>query len=87
VSHIEIETPAVAKKTSIARWLFVVAIMQIDGAGLGVSKKMVFYLRGPELGINMRLVFTQQTAIFGFNSNNPVHYLASISQGLVLYKC
>src|SRR5438045_9741726 len=47
--------------------------MQIDRAGLSVSEKMVFYLRGPELGINMRLFFTQQTAVFCFNPNDPVH--------------
>src|SRR5436190_21423145 len=47
--------------------------MQIDRAGLSVSEKMVFYLRGPELGINMRLFFTQQTAVFGFDPNDPVH--------------
>src|SRR5438034_4009069 len=73
VSHIEIEAPAVTKKASVTRWLFVVAVMQIDRAGLGVSEKMVFYLRGPELGINMRLFFTQQTAVFGFDPNDPVH--------------
>src|SRR5436190_13917166 len=47
--------------------------MQIDRAGLSVSEKMVFYLRGPELGINMRLFFTQQTAVFCFDPNDPVH--------------
>jgi hypothetical protein len=60
--------------------------MQIDGAGLGVSEKMVFYLRRPELRINVRLFFAQKTAVFGFNPNNPVHCLASIRQGSVLLK-
>jgi hypothetical protein len=73
VSHIEIQTAAVTKKTSVTRWLFVVAVMQINRAGLGVSEKMVFYLRRPELGINMRLFLAQETAIFGFDPNDPVH--------------
>ena len=87
VSHIEIEAPAVTKKASVTRWLFVIAVMQIDGAGLGVSEKMVFYLRRPELGIYVRLFFAQKTAVFGFNPNDPVHCLASIRQGSLLLKC
>src|SRR5881275_580210 len=87
VSHIEIQAPAVTKKTSVTRWLFVIAVMQIDGAGLGVSEKMIFYLRRPELGIYVRLFFAQKTAVFGFNPNDPVHCLASIRQGSLLLKC
>src|SRR5260370_20171184 len=87
VSHIEIQTPAVTKKTSVTRWLFVIAVMQIDGAGRSVSEKMVFYLRRPEFGIYVRLFFAQKTAVFGFDSNDSVHCLASIRQGSVLLKC
>src|SRR5207248_9656496 len=87
VSHIEIQATAIAKKTSVTRWLFVITVMQIDGAGLGVSEKMVFYFRRPELGIYVRLFFAQKAAVFGFNPNDPVHLVASIRQRSVLYKC
>jgi hypothetical protein len=73
VAHVEIKTPSVEQKTSVTRWFFVVAVMQIDGADLGISEKMVLHLCRPELGINVRLVFAQKTAIFSFNSNDPVH--------------
>jgi len=86
VSHIKIETTAVAKKASVARWLFVVAVMQINRAGLRVSEKMIFDLGRPELGINMRLYFTQKAAVLGFDPNNPIHCLPSIRQGSVLHK-
>src|SRR5207244_11368926 len=87
VSHSDILATAVTKKSSVTRWLFVIAVMQIDGAGLGVSEKMIFYLRRPELGIYVRLFFAQKTAVFGFNPNDPVHCLASIRQGSLLLKC
>src|SRR5438874_12994189 len=83
----EIMAPAVTKKATVTRWLFVIEVMQIDGAGLGVSEKMVFYLRRPELGNYVRLFFAQKTAVFGFNPNDPVHCLASIRQGSLLLKC
>src|SRR5437870_5387298 len=45
VSHIEIETTAVTKKTSITGWLFVIAVMQIDAAAAGVlAKARTFFM-------------------------------------------
>jgi hypothetical protein len=73
VSHVEIETPAIKKKTSVARWFLVITVMQIDRARLGFAKQVVFDLCRPKLGIGVRLVFAQKTAVFGFNSNDPIH--------------
>src|SRR5437870_225640 len=73
VSHIKIQTPTVTKKTSVTRWLFIVAIMQINRAGFCVSEKMIFNLRRPEFRITVRLFLAQKTAIFGFDSDDPVH--------------
>src|SRR5438045_2978088 len=42
MSHVEIETPAVEKKSSIARWFLVIPVVQIDRAGIGLSEKIVF---------------------------------------------
>src|SRR5439155_22575743 len=68
-----IELAAITGKTSVARWFLVIAIMQIHGARLGFAKKIVFYLCGPEFRIHMRLFFAQKTAVFGLNSNDPIH--------------
>ena len=80
VSHVEIETSAVEKKAAVARRFFVIPVMQIDRASLGFSEQIVLYLGRPELGIDMRLLFTQQAAVFGFDSNDPIHRLTSIHQ-------
>src|SRR5207247_320897 len=37
------------------------------------SEKIVLYLGRPELRVSMRLLFTQQTAVLGFNSHDPIH--------------
>jgi hypothetical protein len=47
--------------------------MEIDRAGVGFTKKVILHLRRPHIGIEMRLLFTEQTAVFGFYSNDPVH--------------
>ena len=73
--HVEIQPPAVEKKTAVARRFLVIPVVQIDSAGAGLSEKVVFNLCRPELGINVRLFFAQQAAVFGFNSNNPIHQI------------
>src|SRR5256885_2484907 len=73
VAHVEIKTSAVEKKSSIARWLLVIAVMQIDRAGIRLSKQIVFDLGRPQLRINVRFFFAQKTAVFGFYSNDPIH--------------
>ncbi len=47
--------------------------MQIDRARLGFAKEVVFDFCRPKLGIGVRLFFAQKTAIFGFDSNDPIH--------------
>ena len=73
MSHVEIETPAVEKKSSIARWFLVIPVVQIDRAGIGLSEKIIFNLCRPELRIDVRFLFTQKAAVFGFDSNDPIH--------------
>src|ERR1043166_5610034 len=73
MSHVEIETSAVEEKSSITRWFLVVSVMQIDRASVRLSKQIVFNLRRPQLRIDVRFVFTQKTAVFGFDSNDPIH--------------
>ena len=73
VPHIEIEPTAVEEKSAIARWFLVVAVMKIDCTGVGLAKEIIFDLRRPKLGIHVRLVFTEKTAVFGFDSYNAIH--------------
>jgi len=73
VSHVEIETSAVKEKPSVSRWFLVVPVMQIDRAGVRLSEEIVFNLRRPQLRIDVRFFFTQKTAVFGFDSDDPIH--------------
>ena len=56
--HVEVQTPAIEKKTSVARRLLIIPVVQIDRAGLGFPEKIVLYLGRPELRVPMRLLFT-----------------------------
>ena len=73
MSHVEIEPPAIQQKAAVARRFLVVAVMQIDRARLGLAKEIVFDLGRPKLGIGARLFLAQKAAVFGFNSNDPIH--------------
>jgi len=73
VTHIEIEPTAVEEKSAIARWFLVVAVMKIDCTGVGLAKEIILDLRRPKLGIHVRFVFTEKTAVFGFDSYNAIH--------------
>ena len=57
VTHVEVETSAIKKKTAVAGRLFIIAVMQIDRPGLGFPEKIVLYLGWPELRVSMRLLF------------------------------
>src|SRR5262249_58283640 len=71
--HMEIGPTAVEKKSAIARRFLVVAVMKIDCTGVGLAKEIIFDLRRPKLGIHVRLVFTEKTAVFGFDSYDAIH--------------
>ena len=73
VPHIEIEPTAVEEKSAIARRFLVVAVMKIDCTGVRLAKEIIFDLRRPKLGIHVRLVFTEKTAVFGFDSYDAIH--------------
>src|SRR4029077_390571 len=73
MAHVEVETSAVEEKSSVSRRFLVVAVMQIDRASVRLSEEIVLNLRRPQLRIYMRFVFSQKTAVFGFDSNNPIH--------------
>jgi hypothetical protein len=73
VSHVEIEPAAIEKKSAIARRFLVVTVMKVDRAGIRLSKEVVLYLRRPKLGIYVRLISTEKTTVFGFDSDDAIH--------------
>src|SRR5262249_13294926 len=73
VPHIEVKTTAVEKKAAVAGRFVVIAIMQINGTGVGLAEQIIFYLRWPQLGIHVRLFFAEKTTVLGFNSNDAIH--------------
>ena len=73
VPHVEIEPAAVQEKSAVARRFLVVAVMQIDRAGVGFAEQIIFDLRRPKLGIHVRLVFAEKTTVLGFDSNDSIH--------------
>src|SRR6266478_4643499 len=74
MSHVEVETSAVEEKSPVSRRFLVVPVMQIDRASIRLSEEIIFDFRRPQLRIDVRFVFTQKTAVFGLDSNDPVHY-------------
>src|SRR5262249_30686133 len=73
VTHIKIQPTAVEEKAAIARRFLIVAIMQVDRAGISFAEKIIFHLRRPKLKTHVRLVFTEKTAVLGLNSNDSIH--------------
>src|SRR5437667_346202 len=73
MSHVEVETSAVEEKSSISWRFLVVAVMQVDRASIRRSEQIIFNLGRPQLRIDVRFFFTQKTAVFGFDSNDPIH--------------
>src|SRR3984893_1534996 len=73
MSHVEVETSAVEEQSPVSRRFLVVAVMQIDRANIRLSEEIIFNFRRPQLRIDVRFVFTQKTAVFGLDSNDPIH--------------
>src|SRR6266550_716014 len=73
VAHVEIQPPTVQEKAAVARWFLVIAVMQIDRAGVGLAEQIIFDLRRPKLGIHVRLVFAEKTTVLGFDSDDSIH--------------
>src|SRR5262245_46424952 len=73
MAHVQIESPAVKQKAAVTRRFFVIAVMKIDRTGVGLAEEVIFYLRWPKLGIHVRLVFAEKTAVLSFDSNDSIH--------------
>src|SRR5881275_190737 len=75
VAHVEIKPAAVQKKAAVAGRFFVIAIVKIDRPGARLVEEIVLYLGRPNLGVAAQLFAAHQAAVFGFDSDDPVHRL------------
>jgi hypothetical protein len=75
VPHVEIKPPAVEEKPAVTRWLFVIPIMKIDGAGARLPEKVILYLGRPQLGAGVEALIADKAAVFGLDPDDPIHRL------------
>jgi hypothetical protein len=73
VAHVEIETTAIEEESAIARRLFVIAVVKVNGPGTRFLKQIVLYLSRPKLAVTARLIVTEEAAVFGFDANDSIH--------------
>ena len=71
MSHIEIKAAAIQKKPAVAGGFFVVAIVQIESTGAGLSENVIFNARRP--GFGRKLGIVDKRTIFGFEADHPIH--------------
>ncbi len=50
VAHVEIKAPAVQQEPTVARWFFVIAIMQVESARARLPENVIFDTRRPGFG-------------------------------------
>ncbi len=80
MSHIEVHTPGVGEKSSIARRFIMSPVMQIENAAPLDVEEMVSNLVGkPGRGM-VGLVLIHQESVFRFESENTVQHLSSPRQ-------
>lgn len=77
MAHIEIHTPGVGEKSSVAGRFIMAPMVQIQDATPLNVKEMVANLVGEPGGRMVRLVFIHQESVFGFKSENTVQHLSS----------
>src|ERR1700736_2952234 len=77
MSHIEVETASIQKKTAIARRFFVVPIMKVDCTDMALAKEVILDLDRPGISLALSLIFGDQTTIFCLETDNPVHRFAA----------
>ena len=78
--HVEVHTPGVREKSSVAGGFIVSPVVQIEHASPLNVKEMVSNLVGkPGRGM-IRPVLIHQESVFGFESENTVQHLSSPRQ-------
>ena len=80
MSHVEVESTSIQKKTAVSRRFFVIPIMQVYRANVTFPKQIVLYLNRPGVRLALGLVLGDQTAILGLETNDSVHRFAASDQ-------
>jgi len=75
--HVEVHTPGVREKSSVAGGFIVSPVVQIEHTTPLNVKEMVANLVGEPGGGMIRLVLIHQESVFGFQSENTVQHLNS----------
>src|SRR4029078_5363699 len=78
--HVEVHTPGVREKSSVAGWFIMSPVVQIQHTTPLNMKEMVANLMGKPGGRMIRLVLIHQESVFGFKSENTVQHLNSPRQ-------
>jgi hypothetical protein len=73
MAHIEIKPAAIEEESPIAGRLFVVAIMQVDRAGLCLPEKVILHSHRPGVRMGPPFIAANQTAVFGFDAGDAIH--------------
>jgi len=71
VAHVEIKAATVQQKPTVARWFFVIAIMQVQSARSPASENVILDARRP--GFGRKLGIVDKRTIFGFEADHPIH--------------
>ena len=77
MSHVEVESTSIQKKTAVSRRFFVIPIVQVYRADVTFPKQIVLYLNRPGVRLALGLVLGDQTAILGLETNDSVHRFAA----------
>ena len=73
VAHVEIKPAAVEEKSAVTRRLFVIAIVQVDRAGLRFAKQIILYPDRPGVGMGAAFVVADEAAVLRLNAGDAVH--------------
>src|SRR3984893_16983580 len=76
MSHVEVESTSIQKKTAVARRFFVVPVMQVDSAHMTFPEEVVLHLNRPGVCLALGLVFRDQTTVLCLETNDSVHRFA-----------
>jgi hypothetical protein len=71
VAHIKIKAASIQQKPTVAGWLFVIAIMQVQSARSRVSENVILDACRP--GFGRKLGIVDKRTIFGFEADHPIH--------------
>ena len=80
VAHIEIKPAAIQQETTVARRLFIVAIMKVNRARLCFAEQIILHPHRPGVGVGAGFLPAYEAAIFRFDAGDAVHPVQMVSR-------